>query len=144
MSGVNKVILVGNIGNIETKNNVTRASLATSEKYTNKQGEAVESTQWHKVVFFGKLSDIAAQYLDKGSKIFVEGPIKYSKYTGNDGIERNNTDIVVRNLQMLSSKPKGAKPDDDYAKAKSTQGTRRATADEIAAHEDFQDDEIPF
>lgn len=135
--GVNKVMLIGNVGNIENKGNVTKASLATSESYKDKNtGEKVEKTEWHRLTFFGKLADIAAQYVGKGDKLYVEGAIKYGKYTGNDGIERYSTDIVVRNMQMLGSKG------DKQADSRQSQGTK-ASPPEAATDDDFGDT-IPF
>ena len=104
MSGINKVILVGNVGSIEQKGGVVRASLATSEKYRNKQGEQVEDTSWHRLVFFGRMAEVAGQYVGKGDQLYVEGSIKYGKYTDNEGIERYTTDINVRSMQMLGSR----------------------------------------
>ena len=131
-TGVNKCILIGNVGMIESKGNITKASLATSESYKNKQGEKVDSTQWHRLVFFGKLAEIADKYVSKGDKLYIEGQIKYGKYTDNNGVERYSTDITVRNMQMLGSKKEGAPkaPNGNVAEASS--------------HDDFEDDTIPF
>jgi len=104
-NGINKVVLIGNIGNIETKNNITKASLATSESYSDKNtGKKVESTQWHRLTFFGKIAEIADKYVKKGDLIYVDGSIRYGKYTDHKGVERHTVDIVVRNMQMLGGK----------------------------------------
>lgn len=107
MSSVNKVILVGNLGadpEVKQFNNggsLTNVVIATSEKYTNKQGEKVEETEWHRVSFFGKTGEIAAQYLRKGSKVYVEGSIKTRKYQAQDGTDRYATEIKGFALTML-------------------------------------------
>lgn len=113
--GVNKVILVGNLGNdpevryAANGNAITNISIATSESYKDKNtGRDVEKTEWHRVVFFGKLAEIAGEYLRKGSQIYVEGKLKTTKYTDNQGVEKYSTDIVVDGfdgkMQMLGSK----------------------------------------
>lgn len=127
--GVNKAILVGNLGNDpETKYTqggmaVTRISLATSSVRKDKEGNAVESTQWHRVVFFGKLGEIAGEYLKKGSQVYVEGSIKYDKYTGSDGVEKYTADIIADELQML-----GGKQDGGSERAPSRPATQRQDA----------------
>ncbi len=116
--GVNKVILVGNLGNdpevryAANGNCITNVSLATSESYKDKNtGQEVEKTEWHRVVFFQKLAEIAGEYLRKGSQIYIEGKLKTTKYTDNNGVEKYSTDIVVDGfdgkLQMLGSKEGG-------------------------------------
>ena len=101
---INKIILVGNVGNINQHGAVTKLSLATSETYKDKSGQQVKDTQWHNIVLFGRLAEIANQYISKGSKLFVEGKVKYEKYTGKDGIEKTSTSIIASNIQMLDSK----------------------------------------
>jgi single-strand DNA-binding protein len=111
--GINKVILVGNLGNDpETKYTqggmaVTRASIATTSVRKDREGNAQERTEWHRVVFFGKLGEIAGEYLKKGSQVYVEGSIKYDKYTGQDGVERYTTDIIADEMQMLGGRGEG-------------------------------------
>ncbi len=109
--GINKVILVGNLGNDpETKYTqggmaVTKASLATTSVRKDKEGNTQERTEWHRVTFFGKLGEIAGEYLSKGSQVYVEGSIRYDKYTGQDGVERYSTDIIADDMQMLGGRP---------------------------------------
>jgi len=148
--GVNRVILVGNLGNDpETKYTqggmaVTRISLATSSVRKDKQGNAVESTQWHRVVFFGKLGEIAGEYLKKGLQVYVEGSIKYDKYTGSDGVEKYTTDIIADELQMLGGKQDGggdrqaARPPRNANAGSSRSPMSKPPVD------DFDDSEIPF
>lgn len=111
--GVNKVILVGNLGNDpETKYTqggmaVTKVSLATSSVRKDKEGNTQERTEWHRVTFFGKLGEIAGEYLRKGSQVYVEGSIRYDKYTGQDGVEKYTTDIIADEMQMLGGRGEG-------------------------------------
>ncbi len=108
--GVNKVILVGNLGNDpDTKYTqggmaVTKISLATSSVRKDKEGNTQERTEWHRVTFFGKLGEIAGEYLRKGSQVYVEGSIRYDKYTGQDGVEKYTTDIIADEMHMLGGR----------------------------------------
>ncbi len=104
--GINKVILIGNLGaDPEANQGVTKLKIATSESWVDKaSGQKQEKTEWHNVVIFGKLAEIAHQYLQKGSKVYVEGSLRTNKYTGKDGIERYSTNIVASDLQFLDSK----------------------------------------
>ncbi|MBZ0224036.1 MAG: single-stranded DNA-binding protein [Dokdonella sp.] len=106
--GINKVILVGNLGaDPETRYTtgggaVTNIRLATSEQWRDKQtGENQERTEWHRVVLFGKLGEIAGEYLKKGRQVYIEGSLRTNKYTDKEGIERYTTDIVANEMQML-------------------------------------------
>ena len=112
--GVNKVILVGNLGaDPETRYTqgggaITSIRIATSESWNDKQtGEKQERTEWHRIKFFGKLAEIAGEYLRKGSQVYVEGSLRTDKYTDKDGIERFSTDIIANEMQMLGGKPGG-------------------------------------
>jgi len=111
--GINKVILVGNLGDDpETKYTqggmaVTKARLATTSVRKDRDGNSQERTEWHRVTFFGKLGEIAGEYLRKGSQVYVEGSIRYDKYTGQDGVERYSTDIIADEMQMLGGRPGG-------------------------------------
>ena len=111
MASINKVIIVGNLGRdpesrySPSGEQVTRVSIATTDSRKDRQtGERIENTEWHRVVFFGKLAEIAGQYLKKGSQVYVEGRLRTSKYTGKDGIERYSTDIIASQMQMLGGK----------------------------------------
>lgn len=112
--GVNKVIIVGNLGNDpETRytpsgSAITNISIATSESWKDKQtGQAQERTEWHKVVFFNRLAEIAGEYLRKGSKVYVEGSLRTRKWQDQAGVERYTTEIVANEMQMLDSKGSG-------------------------------------
>ena len=121
--GVNKVILVGNLGNDpETKYTqggmaITKISLATTSVRKDKDGNNQEQTQWHRVTFFGKLGEIAGEYLKKGSQVYVEGEIRYDKYTGQDGVEKFFTEIVANEMQMLGSRGEGGSGGGDFQRS---------------------------
>jgi single-strand DNA-binding protein len=109
--GVNKVILVGNIGGdpdvryMPNGNAVTNVTIATSETWKDKQsGQNQERTEWHRVVFFNRLGEIAGEYLRKGSKVYVEGSLRTRKWQGQDGQDRYTTEIVASEMQMLDSR----------------------------------------
>ena len=112
--GVNKVILVGNVGqDPETKympsgGAVTNLSIATSESWKDKQtGQPQERTEWHRVVFFNRLAEIASEYVRKGSKVYVEGALRTRQWE-QDGVKRYSTEIVASEMQMLDSRQDGA------------------------------------
>jgi single-strand DNA-binding protein len=113
--GVNKVILVGNLGaDPETRYTangaaITSIRIATSEQWTDKQsGQKQERTEWHRVKFFGKLAEIAGEYLKKGRQVYVEGSLRTDKYTDKEGVERFSTDIIANEMQMLGGPGGGA------------------------------------
>ncbi len=106
--GINKVIVVGNLGaDPETRYTasgtpITSLSVATSEQWTDKQsGQKQERTEWHRVKMFGRLAEIAGEYLKKGRQVYIEGSLRTDKYTGKDGIERYSTEIIANEMQML-------------------------------------------
>ena len=112
--GVNKVILVGNLGaDPETRytangGNITTIKVATSESWKDKQtGEMQERTEWHRVKFFGRLAEIAGEYLKKGRQVYIEGSIRTDKYTDKEGVERYATDIIANEMQLLGNNPGG-------------------------------------
>jgi single-strand DNA-binding protein len=163
--GVNKVILIGNLGNepdvryMPSGDAVANVSLATSESWKDKQsGEMHERTEWHRVVFFGRLAEIVKQYLHKGSKIYVEGKLRTRKWQGQDGQDRYTTEVVVDingTMQMLDGRPGGGSsvPFDDAPRAPAAApGGGRASGPAPggydgdpgpAVNEPF-DDDIPF
>jgi single-strand DNA-binding protein len=112
--GINKVILVGNLGgDPETRYTpsgtaITSIRIATSESWKDKQtGEQQERTEWHRVEFFGRLAEIAGEYLKKGRQVYIEGSLRTDKYTGQDGVERYSTDIIANEMQMLGGRGDG-------------------------------------
>lgn len=117
--GINKAILVGNLGNdpeIRQGNAgaFTTCSLATSSSWKDANGQEQSKTEWHNVVAYGRLGEIMGQYLKKGSKIYVEGSIRTSQWRDDNGQDRYSTQIVAREMQMLDSK--GANSGDSYSK----------------------------
>lgn len=112
--GINKVILVGNLGAdpevryTASGTAITSLSVATSESWTDKQsGEKQERTEWHRVKLFGRLAEIAGEYLKKGRQIYIEGSLRTDKYTDKQGVERYSTDIVASEMQMLGGGSEG-------------------------------------
>ena len=112
--GINKVILVGNLGDDpETRYSpsgtaVTKIRVATNESWKDKQtGEQQERTEWHRVTFFGRLGEIAAEYLRKGSQVYVEGSLRTNKWQGQDGQDRYTTEVIASEMQMLGGRGGG-------------------------------------
>ena len=148
MASVNKVIIVGNLGaDPETRylpsgDAVTTISVATTDRYKDKQtGEQREATEWHRISFFGKLAEIAGQYLRKGSQVYVEGSLRTKKYTDREGIERYATGIKADVLQMLGSRQDGGAPAQRQA---APQRQQRPQAAPAGSGFDDMDDDIPF
>ncbi|MES9843387.1 MAG: single-stranded DNA-binding protein [Candidatus Sedimenticola sp. PURPLELP] len=148
--GVNKVILIGNLGaDPETRympsgGAVTNVRLATSETWKDKNtGETQERTEWHRVVFFNRLGEIAGEYLKKGSKIFVEGSIRTRKWQGQDGQDRYTTEIVGNEMQMLDSRGAGSAAFDSGAQ-QGAPASAPAAAPAASMPDDGFDDDIPF
>ncbi len=136
--GVNKVIVIGNLGNDpETKvmpsgGSVTNITVATSESWKDKQsGEPKERTEWHRVTFYNRLAEIAGEYLKKGSKVYVEGSLRTRKWQDQSGQDRYTTEVIASEMQMLDSKS-----------GKDSGGGRKADINR-ALVDDF-DDDIPF
>ena len=109
--GVNKVILVGNLGQkpemryTATQSAVANLSIATTESWKDKEsGEMRDKTEWHRVVYFGKLAEIVEKYLDKGSSVYVEGKLQTRKWQDKDGVEKYSTDIISDNFTFVGSK----------------------------------------
>jgi single-strand DNA-binding protein len=148
--GINKVILIGNLGrDPETRympsgGAVTTVTLATSDTWKDKNtGEPQERTEWHRVVFFNRLGEIAGEYLKKGSKVYVEGSLRTRKWQGQDGQDRYTTEIVANEMQMLDSKGGGSAAFDAPASAPQRAPSQPQTAPASMPDNDF-DDDIPF
>ena len=155
--GINKVILVGNVGqDPETRympngNAVTNITLATSETWKDKStGEQQERTEWHRVTFYQRLAEIVAEYVRKGSKLYVEGRLQTRSWE-QDGIKRYATDIIANEMQMLDSRGAGGNGGGGYQSqapaggASSNQGAPQSAAPkQPAADLDSFDDDIPF
>ena len=143
--GINKVILVGNLGqDPETRympsgGAVTNFTVATNESWKDKQsGEQKERTEWHKVAMFGRLAEIAAEYLRKGSQVYVEGRLQTRKWQDRDGNDRWTTEIVANEMQMLGSRGGSTSTTSDEWERKP------ATATQSSSPGDDFDDDIPF
>ena len=151
--GVNKVILIGNLGNdpevryTPSGSAVASASLATSETWKDKQtGELQDRTEWHRVVFFSRLAEIVGEYLHRGSKIYVEGVLRTRKWQDKNGQERYTTEIIANEMHMLDSKSSGSSVAKDKSAAASASNGVDTTAsvnydNAIPAN---VDDDIPF
>ncbi len=156
--GVNKVILVGNLGkDPETRympsgGAVTNITLATSDSWKDKQtGQPQERTEWHRVVFFNKLAEIAGEYLKKGSKVYVEGSLRTRKWQGQDGKDNYTTEIVANEMQMLDSRggSEYSGPRENYNQAAGNQTRQPAQPVQTNSSStdpgyDSFDDDIPF
>ena len=151
--GINKVILVGNLGNdpetryTQSGSAVTNISLATSETWKDKQtGQPQERTEWHRIVFFNRLAEIAGEYLRKGSKVYVEGALRTRKWQDQSGQDRYTTEIVAGEMQMLDSRGNqvgGVQPQEDQARSAPPQPGVTAPAAPAGDYDNF-DDDIPF
>lgn len=168
--GVNKVILVGNLGNdpdvkyTQGGMAVCSLSVATTSVRKDRDGNTVERTEWHRVKAFGKLGELAGEYLAKGRQVYVEGSIRYDKFTGQDGVEKYFTDIVADELQFLGGgggdsgqPPRGGGRTSGARGGGERGGGGRATSERAPAERaparaadpsstmgDFADDDIPF
>tara|TARA_B110000263_G_C15242507_1_gene480060 strand:- start:431 stop:847 length:417 start_codon:yes stop_codon:yes gene_type:complete len=138
MAGVNKVILVGNLGKdpevkyLDSGVAVANFSLATTENYKNKEGERVSQTEWHNIVLWRGLAEVAEKWLKKGSSVYIEGKIKTRKWEDKDGNTRYNTEILADNMTML-----GGKSNADSTSTVSSESTTSKSSEETA-------DDLPF
>jgi single-strand DNA-binding protein len=144
--GINKVIIVGNLGNdpetrfMSNQDAVTNITVATSESWKDKTtGEQKEKTEWHRVVMFKTLAAIAGQYLKKGSKVYIEGSLQTRKWKDQGGADRYTTEIKAHDMQMLDSR--GAT--DSQPQQQAPQPTPNVTNSNIPGSDNFEDD-IPF
>ncbi|MFC3195438.1 single-stranded DNA-binding protein [Marinicella sediminis] len=152
--GINKVILVGNLGNdpevryTPAGAAVTTISVATTESWKDKEGNRQEKTEWHRVVFFSRLAEIAGEYLKKGSQVYIEGKLRTNKWQDQSGQDRYTTEILANEMQMLGgrgdsggggfgggqSMPSAPRPNNNQ---------KQQNNDPVSGFDDF-DDEIPF
>ena len=150
--GINKVILIGNLGAdpevryMPSGGAVANLRLATSESWKDRQtGEQQEKTEWHRVTLYGRLGEIAGEYLRKGSKVYIEGRLQTRKWQGQDGQDRYTTEIVANDLQMLDSRAGGSAPMGEPSGSFPRQPTTdQATTGQNAPPADEFDDDIPF
>jgi len=163
MASVNKVILVGNCGRdpeiryLPSGQAVANVTLATSSRRKDKNsGEMIEDTQWHRITFYDRLAEIAGEYVKKGRPIYVEGRIKYGKYTNKDGVEQNTCDIIATEMQLLGSRegmggPGGgdegsghSRPSAPPASSRPAPRQQAPAATKPSSGFDDMDDDIPF
>ena len=153
MASINKVIIVGNLGRdpesryMPSGEQVTSIAVATTDRWRDKaSGEQREATEWHRVSFFGKLAEIAGQYLKKGSQVYVEGRLRTRKYTDREGIERYTTEIIADTMQMLGSRPGAGEPMEDRGGAprQPASGSAPRQAPSRSPSLSDMDDDIPF
>lgn len=162
MASVNKVIIVGNLGrDPETRympsgDAMTNIAVATTDKWKDKtSGEQKEATEWHRIAFFGKLAEIAGQYLKKGSQVYIEGKLRTRKWTDKDGVEKYTTEIIADTMQMLGSRQGmggGASADEGYGgstmsaprQSAAASGGASRPASKPAPNFSDMDDDIPF
>jgi single-strand DNA-binding protein len=157
MASVNKVIIVGNLGRdpeirtFPSGDQVANVTVATTDKWKDKQsGEMKEATEWHRIVFNGRLAEIAGQYLRKGSQIYVEGSLRTRKWTDQAGVEKYSTEIRADQMQMLGGRQGGDQGDDSgqsRAPASAPRPQQRnapSVAPRAANGFDDMDDDIPF
>jgi len=144
MAGVNKAIVVGNLGNdpevrtTQSGTQVANFSVATSEQYTDASGQKQERTEWHRIVTFGRLAEICAQYLHKGKQVYIEGRIQTRKWTDQNGQDRWTTEIVANQMQMLGRA--GDSPGAVPAGAPAQEAAASAGGGKVAD----EDDDLPF
>ena len=153
MASVNKVIIVGNLGRdpetryLPSGEAVTNISVATTDKWKDKaSGEMKENTEWHRVAFFGRLAEIAGEYLKKGSQVYIEGRIRTRKYQDKDGNERYSTEIIGDRMQMLGSRTGAGSPEgrgEPRGEAPPEAKAGAAPAKKGGKFDDMEDD-IPF
>ena len=155
MASINKVIIVGNLGRdpenryLPSGEQVTGIAVATTDRWKDKTtGEQKEATEWHRVSFFGKLAEIAGQYLKKGSQVYIEGRLRTRKYTDKEGIDRYATEIIADTLQMLGSRQGAGDPSDDrgtyQSPARPAQNSYKAGREGNIRPLSDMDDDIPF
>lgn len=149
--GVNKVILVGNLGKdpevsyLPSGQSVTKFSLATSRSYKDKTGEWKEETEWHNIVAWGKTGESVAQYLSKGRQVYVEGRIQSRTWEDKEGKKRYNTDIVADNIMLLGGRGEGGGEAQARPAGASRPAQKSAAEDEFSqAQPEITDDDIPF
>ena len=150
MASVNKVIVVGNLGrDPETRYMpdgaaITNVSVATSFQWTDKaSGEKKEETEWHRVVFRGKLAEVAGEYLKKGSQVYVEGRLRTRKWQDKEGQDKYTTEIVADRMQMLGSRSGAGEPRGEPMEPRAAE-PKPAAAKKPASKFDDMEDDIPF
>ena len=148
MASVNKVILIGNLGRdpevryMPNGDAVCNFSIATTDQWKDKSGQRQERTEWHNIIMFRKLAEIAGEYLTKGRPVYIEGRIQSRKYNGKDGIERTAFEIVADQMQMLGGRDSDSPP--GRARDDTPPAAPRRPDPKPAQNFDDLDDDIPF
>lgn len=148
---VNKVILIGNVGkdpetrHLEGGNTVSRFSLATSEVYKNKDGEKITSTEWHNIVLWKGLAEVAEKYVKKGSQLYIEGRIRTRSYTDQEGNTKYTTEIIGDTMQMLGRKAEAniSTDQNSYTEAQKTGPVVNESSEDVVKNQNDADD-LPF
>jgi len=148
MAGVNKVILVGNLGiepevrTLENGTKVARLRIATSESYTNKEGMRVENTEWHTVTLWRQLAEIAEKYLEKGKQVYIEGKLQTRSWKDKEGNDRYSTEVVGDKMQMLG---RASDSGEDNQRSKTPQPAQQHSSGGGQSSEPMEeDDDLPF
>jgi len=159
MASVNKVILMGNCGRdpevryLPSGQAVANVSIATSTRRKNREtGDMVEDTQWHRITFYDRLAEIAGEYVKKGRPIYVEGRLKYGKYTDQSGVEKNTVDIIATELQLLGGRDNAGSSEDsgggyapqNAAPKPANRAPAPSSSQGVKTNFDDMDDDIPF
>jgi single-strand DNA-binding protein len=146
MASVNKVIIIGNCGRdpeiryMPNGKATCNISIATSSRYKDKNGEFVENTEWHRVTFFDKMAEIVGEYVKKGKPLYVEGRLKYGKFTNKDGVEQNTCDIIATEMQLLGGRDSEAAPSAPRPQNNAPRAPQKPTGGGF----DDMDNDIPF
>ncbi len=153
MAGVNKVIILGNLGldpevrTLESGTKLARLRIATSEAYTSKDGQRIEQTEWHNVVLWRQLADVAERYLTKGSKVYVEGKLKTRSWKDQEGNDRYTTEIVADNMEMIGKGNESTGGTNNQTSIQESGSYQAAKPKPVEAQEHTNnngDDDLPF
>lgn len=150
MASVNKVILVGNLGRdpevrrMPSGDAMVSLSIATTDTWKDKSGERQEKTEWHRIVIFGRLAEVAGEYLKKGSQTYFEGRLQTRKWTDKEGQEKYTTEVVADRMQMLGSRPASGGGGDFGGSQSTSKGAAPSGSGEFSGGLDDLEDDIPF
>lgn len=152
MSSLNKAMIIGRLGQdpdiryTQSNTAVANLSIATSDRYKDKQGEWNEQTEWHRVVAWGRMAEIAQEYLKKGSLVYIEGPIQTKQWEDNDGTTRYTTEIKALTLTMLDGKSEGGGSQGGPPHPSESSGQGKPVDSSVDLNEEFDDidDDLPF
>ena len=152
MASINKVMLIGNLGKdpeiryMPSGDAIANLTLATTENWKDKSGEKQEKTEWHRISMFGRLAEIAGEYLKKGSSVYIEGKLQTRKWQDKEGNDRYTTEIVANEMKMLGSRPSGGDTGMDRPASSGAKPARSAANPAPAQSSGFDDmeDDIPF